>query len=127
MGIIIHFDISADDLQRARHFYEEMFGWKFEQFPGGPQEYFLIDTSPNSTEKGLTGGMAKREKEYQKITDFIQVDSMDESIAKLEKLGGKVIEPKTYIPTVGFIAGCEDTERNIIGLIELEKNENAVS
>ena len=126
MGTIIHFDLSADDLQRAKHFYEEMFGWKFEQFPGGPQAYYLIDTSPGSTEKGLTGGMAKREKEGQKIINFIQVEAIDESIAKLEKLGGKVIEPKAYIPTVGFIAGCEDTERNAIGLIELEKNENAV-
>jgi uncharacterized protein len=127
MGTIIHFDISADDLQRARHFYEEMFGWKFEQFPYGPQAYFLIDTSPDSTLKGLMGGMAKREKEYQRVTNFIQVKSLDESVVKLEKLGGKVIEPRTHIPTVGFIAGCEDTERNIIGLIELEKNENAVS
>ena len=124
MGTIIHFDISADDPKRAKHFYEQLFNWKIERFPGGPQEYYLIDTTGASGEKGITGGMAKREKDYQKITNFIQVDSIDGSLEKMEQLGGKIIEPKTQIPTVGFIAGCQDTEGNIFGMIELEKQQH---
>jgi len=119
MATIIHFDISADDLQRAKNFYEKLFGWSFTKFPNSPQEYFLIETKTSSGEKGITGGMAKREKAWQKITNFIQVDSIDKSMSDVISLGGQITEPKTAIPTIGYIAGCKDTEDNIFGLIEL--------
>lgn len=114
---IAHFDISADNVPRAKNFYEKLFGWKIEKFPFGP-EYYLIETTTETGRKGVGGGIAHREKPYQKITNFIQVDSIDDSIAKVIELGGKIMEPKTAIPTVGFIAGCEDTEGNIFGLLE---------
>ncbi len=85
-------------------------------------DYFLIETEDSEGKKGITGGIAKREKPYQKITNFIQVPSIDEYIKKVKKLGGKIIEPKTAIPTVGYIAGCNDTEDNIFGLIEVDEN-----
>lgn len=121
MATIIHFDISADDLQRAKKFYEQLFDWKIEKFPNSPQDYYIIETQTTTGEKGITGGIAKREKDYQKITNFIQVDSIDDSISKVKELRGQIIEPKTAIPTVGYIAGCKDTEDNIFGLIEVEK------
>src|SRR5574337_1302430 len=124
MATIIHFDISADNVERAKGFYEKLFGWTFTKFPGSPQEYYLIETKNSAGEKSIGGGMAKREKEYQRITNFIQVDSIDKSIADVLKLGGQVIEPKTAIPTIGFIAGCKDTEDNMFGLIEPVLNEN---
>ena len=121
MATVIHFDISADDIQRAKQFYEQLFGWNIEKFSSSPQDYYIIETQTATGEKGITGGIAKREKDYQKITNFIQVDSIDESIAKVKELGGQIIEPKMAMPTVGHIAGCKDTEDNIFGLIEVEK------
>lgn len=121
MPTIVHFDISADNIERAKDFYSRLFGWKIEKSPG-TTEYYLIETRTSTGEKGLTGGIAKREKPYQKITNFIEVPSIDESIAKVKKLGGKIIEPKTAIPTVGYIAGCIDTEDNVFGIIEIDKN-----
>ena len=121
MATIIHFDISADDIQRAKYFYEQLFGWHISKFPYSPQEYYMVETKTATGEKGITGGITRREKAYQKITNFIQVDSIDESIAKVMELGGQIIEPKTAIPTVGHIAGCKDTEDNIFGLIEVEQ------
>ena len=121
MATIIHFDISADDTERAKKFYEQLFGWKIQKFPNSPQEYYLIETQTETGEKGISGGIAKREKDYQKITNFIQVNSIDRSISKVKELGGQITEPKTAIPTVGYIAGCKDTEGNIFGLIEVEK------
>ncbi len=120
MATVIHFDISADNLERAKIFYQKLFGWKIEKFTESPQDYYLIETQTATGEKGITGGIALREKDYQKITNFIQVDSIDESIEKVKELGGQIIEPKTTIPTVGYIAGCKDTENNIFGLIEVE-------
>lgn len=118
MATIIHFDISVNDMQRAKRFYEQLFGWKISSFPGSPVEYYYIETQSPTGEKGIGGGMAKREKAYQKITNFVQVDSIDVSMARVKELGGKIIEPKTAIPTVGYICVCEDTEDNVIGLIE---------
>ena len=97
MHKIIHFDISADDVSRAKDFYHNLFGWKIERFPG-PMEYYLVDTTDENGEKGLTGGIAKREKSYQKITNFIQVSSIDEYMEKVKKLGGEVVEPKNADP-----------------------------
>ncbi|NHF59747.1 VOC family protein [Flavobacteriaceae bacterium TP-CH-4] len=121
MTSIIHFDISAEDVLRAKNFYEQLFGWKIEKFPAGPVEYYLIETNTATGERGIGGGLAKREKDYQKITNFIQVDAIDEAIAKVKELGGEIVEPKSTIPNIGFIAGCRDTEGNIFGIMELKE------
>ena len=121
MTSIIHFDISAEDVLRAKNFYEQLFGWKIEKFPGGPVEYYLIETRTAKGERGIGGGLAKREKDYQKITNFIQVDAIDEAIAKVKELGGEIVESKSTIPNIGFIAGCRDTEGNIFGVMELKE------
>ena len=121
MPTIVHFDISADDIERAKKFYSDLFGWKIESFPG-PTEYYIIQTESLEGKTGVTGGIAKRENPDQKITNFIAVPSIDDYIAKVEKLGGKIIEPKKAIPTIGYIAGCQDTEQNTFGLIELDKD-----
>jgi predicted enzyme related to lactoylglutathione lyase len=121
MPTIVHFDISADDIVRAKKFYSELFHWKIEKFPG-PTEYFLIETESLEGEKGVSGGIALRENPQQKITNFIAIPSIDEYIAKVEKLGGKIIEPKQVIPTIGYIAGCQDTEGNTFGLMEIDEN-----
>ncbi|MEH6747437.1 MAG: VOC family protein [Maribacter arcticus] len=119
MASIIHFDISAEDVLRAKSFYENLFGWKIEKFPYGPTEYYLIETLAKTGEKGIGGGIAKREKSGQHITNFIEVDSIDEAIAKVMELGGEIVEPKSMISNIGYIAGCNDTEGNSFGLMEV--------
>ena len=121
MASIIHFDISADDVLRAKNFYEKLFGWKIEKFPTGPTEYYLIETLAKTGKKGIGGGLAKREKKYQQITNFIEVDSIDEAIAKVKELGGEIVEPKSPIPDLGFIAGCKDTEGNVFGIMQVSE------
>jgi predicted enzyme related to lactoylglutathione lyase len=120
MPTIVHFDISTDNPERAKKFYEELFDWKIEVVPG--MQYYLIQTTDSNGKQGVSGGMARREKPEQKITNFIGVSSIDEYIDKVEMLGGKVIKPKTPIPEWGFIAVCLDTENNTFGLWEEDKN-----
>lgn len=55
----IHFEIMAEDPARAKTFYETVFGWTFQKWEGGPMEYWLITTGPDS-EPGINGGMYKR-------------------------------------------------------------------
>ncbi|HHN81978.1 MAG TPA: VOC family protein [Methanomicrobia archaeon] len=113
MPKIVHFDLPADDLERARKFYTGLFGWTFEKLP---MDYFLITTSD---EKGsLGGGMGKRGDPEQGITNFIGVEGIEDYMRRVEKAGGSVISPKQTVPGWGHMALCADTEGNVFGLFE---------
>lgn len=121
MPTITHFMVPADDTERAKKFYADLFDWKIEKMPG-PFEYYGIETTDKDGKNGLGGGMAKREKPQDAIVNYIDVLSIDEYIAKVEKLGGKIVSPKTAVPGVGYAAVCVDTENNTFGLWECDEN-----
>ncbi|MFI5382997.1 MAG: VOC family protein [Methanosarcina thermophila] len=102
MPTIVHFDIPADDLERAKSFYSKLFGWKFEK-PIETMEYYLIDTEDLEGKRGPGGGLGKRGSAEQKITNFIGVPSVDEYLAKIEKLGGKALMAKTAVPGMVYL------------------------
>jgi predicted enzyme related to lactoylglutathione lyase len=112
MSAIVHFEIPFDEVERAKKFYTELFGWKIEKFAPGT-EYWMIQT-----QEGTGGGMMKRQQPDQKIVDYFGVSSVLESIDKVKKLGGKTFVPKTAIPKMGYFAICMDTEGNVFGLYE---------
>ena len=116
MPTICHFNIPVDDIERARAFYSDLFGWKIEKLPG-PMEYYNIDTSTMDQE-GVGGGMAMRDDPQEGIVNYIDVSSVDDHCAKVTQLGGKVVVPKMPIPGFGFLAVCLDTENNVFGLWE---------
>ena len=61
MATVVHFEIPADDVARARKFYGELFGWKIEKFSGDtPMEYWMINTGREEGQMGVDGGMLKR-------------------------------------------------------------------
>ena len=115
---IVHFEIPADDIDRARKFYSALFGWKIEKFPG-EMEYWMIATSGDFNDKtSLGGGLMKRKDPHQPNLNYIGVNSVDEYSKKVNELGGKVVIPKTEIPDYGFFAVCSDTENNAFALWE---------
>ncbi len=118
---VCHFEIPADDIERAQKFYGELFGWKIEKITGPtPMDYWLITTSAEKAEVGvLGGGMMKRQTPEQQITIYINVPSVAEYVDKVTKLGGKVVFPKTAVPGMGYFAGCIDPENNGFGLWEI--------
>jgi predicted enzyme related to lactoylglutathione lyase len=117
MPTIVHFEIPADDPERAKKFYTDLFGWKIEKTP--EMDYWMITTSG---EKQVDGGMMKRQDPQQQITNYIDVSSIDEHAAKVEKLGGKVVVPKAPVPGFGYFAVCLDTENNAFALWQSDKN-----
>ena len=121
MPTITHFDIPADDIERAKKFYSDLFGWKIEKAPG-PMDYLFVYTKNEKGEEGVGGGIAKRDKPEDKITNFIDVPSIDEYMEKVKELGGQVITPKMPVPGYGFLAVCIDTENNTFGLWETVEN-----
>ncbi|MFY9964648.1 MAG: VOC family protein [Nitrososphaeraceae archaeon] len=126
MPTIVHFEIPSDDVERSKKFYNELFGWSIEKWPGSESmpegmEYLMITTTDDKGNKALTGGMMKRQNAQQQgITNYIDVKSIDEHSAKVEKLGGKVVVSKMPVPTMGYFAVCVDTENNSFAIWETD-------
>ncbi len=116
MGRVIHFDIAADDTERAIKFYEGAFGWEVRP-AGGLLDYWLVKTGADK-EPGINGVLSPREAAWQRITCFVDVESLAETLTKVAAKGGRIVQPKTVIPGVGYIAACKDTEDNVIGIME---------
>ena len=117
---IVWFEIPADNVERAKKFYGDLFGWKIEKFPG-PMDYWHIDTG--GADATPDGGLLKRQNPGQQgITNYIGVESVDRFVAKVQKLGGKICMPKTAVSQMGYFAICQDTENNTFALWEMNKD-----
>ena len=113
---LIWFEIPADKPARAQKFYRELFGWKINAMPG-MADYWHIDTGG---EDGMPdGGLMPRMHPGHTITNYINVPSVTRAMAKVKKLGGKICKPKTAVPTMGYLAICQDTEKNTFALWEI--------
>jgi predicted enzyme related to lactoylglutathione lyase len=115
MPRIVHFEIPADEPERAVEFYRKAFGWEIKKWEG-PMEYWLVMTGDPST-PGIDGGIMKRG-DVKTVTNTIDVPALDEFISKVEEAGGAVLAPKMAVPGVGWFAYCADTEGNLFGLME---------
>lgn len=126
MPTIVHFEIPANDIGRAKKFYNDLFGWKIEKWPGTEDnssqltspvtgqsiEYWMVITTDDKGNKALGGGMMKRQMPEHQVTNYIGVESVDEYSSKVKELGGKVVAPKHAVPEMGYFALCIDTENN---------------
>ena len=123
MPTFVHIDIAAENVERAKKFYETLFGWKFYSPPGYP-DYYLFETNdedgvgPGSVAPILGGGLGRRELPEQRITCYIGVNSITDYLKKIEELGGRITMPYTELPGFGALANCEDCEGNPFGLWE---------
>lgn len=121
MSRVVHFEIHAEDPERAIAFYEELFDWKFRAF-GGPLEYWTIVTGP-ADQPGIDGGLLRRQglapvpgQAVIAWVGTVEVADLDDALATAIAAGGQVVVPKFEIPGVGWIAYCKDTEGNVFGL-----------
>lgn len=121
MNRVIHFEIHADDPERAAKFYKDIFGWEITKWDGGSEPYWMIKTGPDS-EPGINGGLMKRIHPEGNVYNTIGVSSVDEFVKKIESKGGQNVVPKMAIPGVGYVAYCKDTEGNIFGIYENDPN-----
>ena len=122
MANIAYFEIPADNVDRAKHFYHALLGWKIDptKSPMDPammktMEYQDIATGAAKEGTMNMGGMYKRQM-GEGIMNYVVVEDLDKVLAKVEKLGGKIIKPKMEIKSVGVIAIIADSEGNGIGL-----------
>ncbi len=118
MPTLVHFEIPADDVKRARTFYTKLFDWKIETAEGYPDYWYVTTTGENA----VHGGMMERQDPQQQIAHYIDVPSVSEYVEKIEDLGGRILVPKTVVPGMGYMAMCLDTEHNVFGIWEEDKS-----
>jgi len=112
-----HFAIHADDVRRARRFYEAVFDWRFE--PWGPPDFYQVRGV------GLMGALQQRHEPLAgtgmrgfEIT--IGVDDLEASIEKVRAHGGRVEDAPFRIEGVGDLVFIEDTEGNRVGVMQYD-------
>ncbi len=118
MPRVVHFEVPADNPERASKFYQTVFGWKFEKW-SGPQDYWLIETGPKS-QPGINGGMYKRQGPGGTV-NTVDVPSVEEYLTKVTKAGGKILMGKTTVPGIGYFAACQDTEGNAFSIMKFDE------
>ena len=124
MNRVVHFEIPADNLERAKKFYRESFGWALNQLGPEVGNYVLVHTGPTD-DKGMpqdkafiNGGLMPRDPSVSAPVLVIAVEDADATIEKVKKSGGTLVGEVLDIPTVGRYARVQDTEGNVIAVIK---------
>ena len=129
MNRITHFEIHADDVERAAKFYTDVFGWDIKKWDSKEMEYWMVMTAPDgSKEPGINGGLIKRPAP---LTDkmcgsnafvaTVVVTNYDEIAKKILAAGGKEAMPKFSIAGMAWQGYFLDTEGNTFGIHEAIK------
>src|SRR3989344_3791542 len=127
---ITHFEIQADQPERAAEFYRKVFGWKIDKWEGGQMEYWMVMTADkDSKEPGINGGLLPRpaktppqECGSNAYVCTVQVDNYDEIEKKILAAGGKVAMPKFALPKMAWQGYYLDTEGNTFGIHQPDVN-----
>src|SRR4051812_5144478 len=115
MNRVVHFEIQADDVERAKKFYQEVFGWEMQQMGSEYGDYIVIKTGPGPDEMakgpikmedmGINGGLMKRNgslpadgQSPNAFTCIVGVDNIDTYMAKAEAAGAKPQTDKMEVP-----------------------------
>ncbi len=124
MDKVEHFEIPADDEERAVRFYKSVFRWELNPVPGVKYSRLLtvrVDEKTISQRPfEVNGAIIKRNKEIKTPVITISVSDMEDTLKKIELNGGHVIIGKTPFGDRGYTAYFNDTEGNLMGLWQLK-------
>jgi uncharacterized protein len=122
-GRVVHFEITYDDGDRARAFYEKAFGWQLQTMEG--MGYTLVTTGPSGeqgpTEPGfINGGMMQRQGPYTATAPIltVEVDNIEDALAAINGAGGATVAERSAVGDMGFSAYFNDPDGNLLGLWE---------
>jgi len=111
MGKVVHFEIPTDDLERAKIFYQRVFGWELStmEMPGGG-DYTGATTTPvdetmTPIEPGaINGALVRRDEGNSAPVVTIDVDDIDAALEQIAAAGGSTVTTRTAIPGMGAFA-----------------------
>lgn len=117
-----HFAVQADQVERARAFYQAVFGWRFVAW--GPPDFYLIQTGPEG-DRGLQGALQQRRQTLdgagmRGFECTIGVDDLEAILAAIQAHGGTALSQPFAIEGVGRLAFFEDTEGNRVGVMQYD-------
>ena len=129
---IVHFEIPADQPERAAQFYRDLFGWEISKWEGSADqregfEYWMVRTVPTDdkgmpTRPGVNGGLMRRMFPGQAPVNYIVVENVDDYVRRAQKLGAKLMMEKTPVPSMGWFAQLTDPEGNVFAVWETDSN-----
>lgn len=126
---VAHFEIHADDPERAATFYRDVFGWEIKKWEGGQMEYWMVMTGPREEAGGINGGLIRRPMPLKEgacgsnaYVCTMVVDSYDEIAAKILAAGGKEAMPKFALVGMAWQGYYLDTEGNTFGIHQPDAN-----
>ena len=111
---VVHFEIRGRDAKRLQEFYATIFGWQVDT--NNPIGYGFVAAGEGGPPEGIGGGIA--ESDTPLVMVYVQVVSLDETLKKVEELGGKTVTPPTDVPGSPTIAHFQDPEGNVMGLVK---------
>lgn len=107
-------ELTTTDVEAAKRFYGELLGWKFRdmEMPGG--HYTTCQVGDVSV-----AGIMKAPKPDVPVGwgCYVTVANIDDAVAQVPKLGGKVLVPIFEVPTVGRMAVIEDPQGAMLSLV----------
>ena len=125
---VVHFEIHADNIERAIKFYRQVFGWEFPKWMETPPYWGVMTGEKDSKEPGINGGLLSRPaptsaegKGANAFVCTVQVDSYDTIHDKILAAGGRVALPKAAIPGMAWQGYYLDTEGNCFGVHQADK------
>ena len=114
MAAVTHFEIYAENPEGLVDFYRGLFGWQLDKAPG--LDYWHIKDTPTNA-SGVNGGLTYRPFPGPRSwVHYVHVESLDETVASLLRLGGEVLRPKTAVPKTAWYAVVSDPEGNIFAV-----------
>jgi len=119
-GLVTHFEIYGEHPVALADFYRKALGWQVDQMPG--VGYWRVQ--PGAADgAAMHGGLT-----YRAIPDlngwmlFVNVDSLDDTVARIEHLGGTIVRPKTAVPRTAWVTIVADPAKNFFGIWEADPN-----
>jgi uncharacterized protein len=118
---VVHFELPADDVERARTFYRDAFGWNVTTVPD--MDYTLLGTATTTDDMGrptaageINGGMFARTEDLTQPLITIAVEDIDAALTKVEQCGGKTLRGRQAVGDMGFTGYFSDSEGTVVGL-----------
>ena len=111
---IVHWELMGPDGDKLTKFYAELFDWNPQAYPG-----FDSYNGVSAEEAGLGGAVGQGNEDLPSLlTFYVEVESIDEHLAKVASAGGQTVVPRTVVPGMVTFAQFRDIAGNLVGLVE---------